>query len=146
MKRFRRDLQLQSPDVQVLGRVDLGLDPDAAAARLEHQRLLAVYPATKELTSFKLAAWIEAALEELPPVEDWLPERLLDENDLLTLDDAFRRIHLPPDRATAEAARKRLIFDELLTLRIQTLTDEEISALHGRIVGTLCKNLGAEIR
>ena len=28
----------------------------------------------------------------------------------------------------------------------RTLTDEEIAAIHGRIVNQLCKNLGAEIR
>jgi ATP-dependent DNA helicase RecG len=68
VKRFRRDLQLASPEVQVLGRVAAGLDPEAAARRLEHQRLLAVYPAVDGLPSFKLNELIETALAALPPL------------------------------------------------------------------------------
>jgi ATP-dependent DNA helicase RecG len=116
--RFRRDLQLAGPDVQVLGRVGAGVDADAAAARLQHQQLLAVYPAVDGLPSFKLNELVELALDELPPVEDWLPERFLDEHDLLELDTAIRGIHRPPDHATKDAARRRLAFDELYVLQL----------------------------
>ncbi|MFA9431318.1 ATP-dependent DNA helicase RecG [Egicoccus sp. AB-alg2] len=118
VKRFRNDLQLASPDVEVLGRVAAGIDPDAAAERLQHQRLLAVYPATEAWPSFKLARLVEAALERLPTLPDWLPEPLLDELDLLTYDAAIRAIHLPPDHPTQRAARRRLVFDELFTLQL----------------------------
>ena len=118
VKRFRGALQLASPDVQVLGRVAAGIDPEAAAARLQHQRLLPLYPAVDGLPSFKLNELVEAALEALPPVDDWLPEEWLDRYDLLTLDDALRGIHQPADEATAVVARRRLVFDELLGLQL----------------------------
>ncbi|MFA9444770.1 ATP-dependent DNA helicase RecG [Egicoccus sp. AB-alg6-2] len=118
VKRFRNDLQLASPDVEVIGRVAAGIDPDAAAERLRHQRLLAVYPATEAWPSFKLANLVEAALEQLPELPDWLPESLLDELDLLSFDAALRGIHLPPDHETRRAARRRLVFDELFTLQL----------------------------
>jgi ATP-dependent DNA helicase RecG len=119
VKRFQRSLQLASPDVQVLGKAGtwLGGDDDPAS-RLQHQRLLAVYPATEAWPSFKLANLIETALERLVPVADWLPVAWLDELDLLTLDDALRAIHLPPDHATRRAARRRLVFDELFSLQL----------------------------
>jgi ATP-dependent DNA helicase RecG len=119
VKRFQRSLQLASPDVQVLGRAGtwLGGDDDPAS-RLQHQRLLAVYPATEAWPSFKLANLIETALGRLVPVADWLPVAWLDELDLLTLDDALRAIHLPPDHATRQAARRRLVFDELFSLQL----------------------------
>ncbi len=118
VKRFRSDLQLASPDVQRLGRVSAGLDAASAADRLRHQRLLAVYPAVDGLPSFKLAELVEAALDALPRLPDWLPEDLLDRQDLIDLDAAVRGIHLPPDPATRDAARRRLVFDELLSLQL----------------------------
>jgi ATP-dependent DNA helicase RecG len=113
--RFKGQLQLASPDVQVLGKASDDTDP---AARLRHQRLLPVYPATQQLPTFKLADLVEGALERLPTLPDWLPEAWLDELDLVSLDDAVRGIHRPPDQATATAARRRLVFDELFTLQL----------------------------
>jgi ATP-dependent DNA helicase RecG len=118
VKRFRRDLQLASPDVQALGRVAAGIAPDAAARRLEHQRLLAIYPAVEGLPSFKLNELIEAALEALPTVPDWLPDAWRQRERLVDLDTALRTIHQPADPAEHRAARTRLAFDELLTLQL----------------------------
>jgi ATP-dependent DNA helicase RecG len=118
VKSFRNALQLASPEVQVLGRVDAGVDADRAAARLDHQRLLAVYPAVDGLPSFKLNELVEVALDELPPFDDWLPEAWRAPEDLVALDDAIRAIHLPPDQAAHRAARTRLAFDELFTLQL----------------------------
>jgi ATP-dependent DNA helicase RecG len=116
--RFKHELQLKSPDVQVLGRVASGLDTDAAADRLAHQRLLAVYPAVDGLPSFKLNELIETALEELPPFEEWLPDAVRAEHGLIELDPAVRGIHQPPDLETTRAARTRLVFDELFALQL----------------------------
>ncbi|MDX1620751.1 MAG: ATP-dependent DNA helicase RecG [Nitriliruptorales bacterium] len=110
VERFRGQLKLSSPHVQVLH----GTDEEG----LEHDRMLTLYPATADLPHWKLAELIEAALEELPPFEDYLTEDFLDRHDLMTLDDAIRLYHSPPDRATVNAARKRLAFDELFTLQL----------------------------
>ena len=118
VKRFRQQLQLPSPDVQRLGQISGGLDVGSAAERLQHQRLLAVYPAVDGLPSFKLAELVEAAFEELAPLDDWLPEDLLDRHDLVDLDTAVRGIHLPEDLQTRDAARRRLVFDELYVLQL----------------------------
>jgi ATP-dependent DNA helicase RecG len=118
VKRFRQTLQLTGPDVQVLGRVQAGMDADRAAERLEHQRLLALYPAVEGLPSFKLNDLVQTALEALPTLRDWLPGSWLDRHDLLTLDHAVRSIHQPEDRPSYEAARRRLAFDELLSLQL----------------------------
>jgi ATP-dependent DNA helicase RecG len=118
VKRYRNALQLASPDVQVLGRVDAGVDAGRAAARLDHQRLLSVYPSVEGLASFKLNELVEVALDELPPLGDWLPDTLLAEEGLMSLDEAVRGIHQPPDQRAGEAARRRLVFDELFTLQL----------------------------
>jgi ATP-dependent DNA helicase RecG len=118
IKRFRTDLQLTSPDVQVLGRIEAGIGLDEAAERLQHQALLAVYPAVKDVPSFKLNQLVETALEALPTVADWLPDGWRERERLLPLDSAIRAIHRPRDRAAQRAARTRLAFDELLTLQL----------------------------
>ncbi len=118
VKRFRSTLQLATPDVQVLGRVSAGLDTDEAAERLRHQRLLGVYAAVDGAPSFRIAELVTQVLDELPTIEDWLPESWLDTYDLLNLDAAMRTIHLPPDVPTRDAARRRLVFDELCGLQL----------------------------
>ncbi|MDX1658166.1 MAG: ATP-dependent DNA helicase RecG [Nitriliruptorales bacterium] len=110
VERFRGDLKLSVPQVQILH----GTDEEG----LEHDRMLSVYPGTSELPPWRIREHVDAALEELPPFEDYLSEELLDRHDLLTLDDAIRGYHAPPDRPTARAARKRLVFDELFTLQL----------------------------
>jgi len=115
VKNFRGQWKFASPEVTRLGR---GIQAVAGAAHLDHRQLLPVYPATAGLPTWRLTQLVEAALERLEPVPDWLPERLLDEHDLLDLDTALRAIHLPEDRPTLRAARKRLVFDELLTLQL----------------------------
>jgi ATP-dependent DNA helicase RecG len=118
VKRYRGELSLAAPDVQVLGRVAAGLDAAEAARRLEHQRLLAIYRSAEGLPSFRLNRLVDAALEALPPQPDWLPERWRRRHDLLELDRAMRAIHQPADPAEQQAARLRLVFDELLTLQL----------------------------
>jgi ATP-dependent DNA helicase RecG len=120
VERFRSTLKVSNPETQVLGRLRpggvAGVPDDLAA--LDHQRLLPVYPAVKDLPSFKLVALVERALEGLPPIPDWLPEHWLDELDLPTLDTAIRDHHFPPDRPTERAARQRLVFDELFAIQL----------------------------
>ena len=118
VKRFRRELQLAGPDVQVLGKVGSGTDAASAADRLDHQRLLAVYRATDGLPSFKLNELVEVALDALPPLDDWLPEELRSAQRLRSLDEAVRAIHAPADQPDRHSARRRLAFDELFSLQL----------------------------
>ena len=134
VKRFRGQLKLSSPEVTTLGR---GVQAVAGAAHLEHRQLLPVYPATSALPTWKLAQWVEAALEDLPAFADYLDEDVLDHHDLLDLDTATRAIHLPEDRPTFDAARKRLAFDELFTLQLglqwrRTRLESELAGMDNR--------------
>ncbi len=118
VKRFRHELQLAAPEAQLLGRVADDVDPDAAARRLEHQRLLAVYPATEGVTNFALSELVEAALAGIGPLGDWVDPSILDEEGLVDLDTAIRCIHRPRDHAERRTARRRLAFDELFGLQL----------------------------
>jgi ATP-dependent DNA helicase RecG len=115
---FRGEPKLDAPDVQVLGAIRAGMDLAAAAEALEHQRLLAVYPASAAVSSFRIAGLIESVLDGLAPLTDWLPEELRRAHGLVDLDTAVRAIHRPPDHAARDRARERLVFDELLVLQL----------------------------
>lgn len=115
IERFRSSLKITQPQVNSLGR---GHAAAGAFDRIDHRQLLPVYPGTGDVPGFRIAGWIEQVLDVLPPFADHLDESFLDQQDLLTRDDAVRGIHLPPDRDTHRAARARLVFDELLQLQI----------------------------
>lgn len=53
---------------------------------------------------------------------DPLPEALRRKEGLCSLKDALNRIHFPEDEAALEAARRRLVYEELLVLQLGMLT------------------------
>lgn len=81
--------------------------------------LLAVYPLTQGLSSKIISQNIAQSLslldENLP---DPLPAFLRQKYQLCHLHFALKNIHLPADRESAEIARRRLIFEELLMLSL----------------------------
>ncbi len=81
--------------------------------------LLPVYPLTAGLTNKNLTALMKNAFSGLPaPLQDWLPSSMVKEYGLLDLHGAVEHIHFPRSLQEATAARKRLIFEELLVLRL----------------------------
>ncbi len=85
----------------------------------ETEGLLPQYPATEGLSSRVIANTVRNALSQFGnDIKETLPEQLLLEYDLIGLKDALRQIHFPENFDEAESARKRLIFEELLTLQL----------------------------
>ena len=87
-------------------------------------RLRPVYRQTEGLSSRVIEGCVRQALERLEqePPADPLPDALRREEGLCPLTDALRRIHFPEDEAALEAARRRLVFEELLVLQLGMLT------------------------
>jgi ATP-dependent DNA helicase RecG len=109
LERFRGTLQLKNPRL-------IELDSDGGVAT--EARIVATYPATEKVPSSKLATLVHAALDELEPLPDFLPQRLRETHDLSDLDTALRAIHRPTSLVATDAARRRLVYDELLTLQV----------------------------
>ena len=81
--------------------------------------LIPVYPLTPGLSSKMGGANIAQALQLLgEELDDPIPDFIRQEYHLCHLQFALRNIHLPTDRESAEIARRRLIFEELLMLAL----------------------------
>ena len=84
-------------------------------------RIHPIYSATGKLSPTAIAKVIKTALDELPPFEETLGDDITKHYQLISLDKAIRQIHFPADEKEAFRARKRLIFEELLTLQLGLL-------------------------
>ncbi len=76
-----------------------------------------VYPLTQRLTQGGLARLMDAALDELPALPEWLAPTLLQELDWPSFPDALRRLHRPTEAGDIDLdgpARQRLAYDEFL--------------------------------
>ena len=81
-------------------------------------RIMPVYPLTAGITNHLLAGLVERALEELPPVEESLPEAFRARHRLAGAAESYRAIHFPEDEEALEAARRRFAFEELFYLSL----------------------------
>ena len=69
---------------------------------------------------------VSCALADVGDVADWLPAPLVARHGLVTLARAIREVHFPQTLATAEQARRRLAYDELLCLQVALLSRQAI--------------------
>lgn len=85
-------------------------------------RLLPVYPLTAGLTGRNLRSLTWQALNEwLGGIAESLPAGLLSRAGLMPLRQALRQAHYPDNFGQWAQARRRLAFDELLTLQLSVL-------------------------
>ena len=83
--------------------------------------LLPVYPLTEGLTQKQITKDVKAALVIAATAEeqaDFLPDEIREKYSLCVRSYALRQIHRPDSFVALAAARKRLIFDELLTFAL----------------------------
>ncbi len=78
-----------------------------------------VYGLTAGITNKTLTALMQTALEGLSaPLEDPLPSWLLNKCELMPYHQAVAAVHFPKNQQEMQTARRRLIFEELLILRL----------------------------
>ena len=78
----------------------------------------AVYPQTEGLPSSAIAKCVRQLLPHVELLPDPLPPGMLKKYRLLPKADAVRAIHCPASEEEAFAARRRLIYEELLVLQL----------------------------
>ena len=87
-------------------------------AQVKSSPFEAVYPQTEGLTSSAIAKCVRQLLPHAELLPDPLPSETLKKYRLLSKADAVRAIHCPATEEEAFAARRRLIYEELLVLQL----------------------------
>ncbi|WP_183091533.1 ATP-dependent DNA helicase RecG [Streptomyces radicis] len=115
---FNRKLQLSHPAYELLDE-EAGDDAVADFAG----RPLPLYPACKQLESWRIAKSVGVVLDSLEAVGweglvDPLPAALRSGRGLLPLPEAFEKVHRPRTRRDIAEARARLKWDEAFVLQV----------------------------
>jgi ATP-dependent DNA helicase RecG len=110
---FRGKRQLTHPEYELLG-----ASSSAGRAAEFAAELIAVYPATGQLPSWKIADSVRIAIDVLDVPDDPLPAVVRRRHGLVGYADALRGIHRPVDDADVARSRTRLKWDEAFTLQV----------------------------
>jgi ATP-dependent DNA helicase RecG len=116
---FQHQPQMDSPEWELL-------DASELERAIHTGRLVPVYPLTTGLSARTLRRATREAIDAaVDQFEESLPPPVRERNHLMPLKDAVRQIHFPDSKATAEAARRRLAFEELLSLQLAVLDERK---------------------
>ena len=111
---YKGQMVFESPEYDLLNSRQPGLNTG---------RLAPVYPLTEGLTGRNLRRLTWQAINDwLGGMEELLPQDTLERTRLAPLLEAISQAHYPEDEGACEAARRRLAFDELLTLQLAVLS------------------------
>ena len=82
-------------------------------------KIIPIYPLTFNLSQNKLRSIIENGLKvALGKLEETIPEYILKEYNLEEINKATKQIHFPDNFTEYSKARRRLVFEELLTVQL----------------------------
>ena len=98
----------------------------SAADSGTYARVLPVHPVGEGVSVPWMRRIVAAALADVGDVLDWLPARLVARRGLMSFGRALRDVHFPRSLAGAESARRRLAYDELLSLQLALLTRQNL--------------------
>jgi ATP-dependent DNA helicase RecG len=115
---YRGELLMMHPETEILSG-----DEEDAEAQLHTGRIVPVYEAVSKVSTRILRVLIHSVLEEMPDLEDRLPERIRGELRLPSRTEAIRGAHFPPAGTPVRMlnefrspAQFRLIFEEFFWL------------------------------
>ncbi|MEV2244519.1 ATP-dependent DNA helicase RecG [Streptomyces sp. NPDC049970] len=113
---FNRKMQLAHPTYQLLDAQDESEATEAVDAFAG--QLLPIYPACKQLDSWRIAKAVDTVLPSAGEAVDPLPPALREGRGFVPLPEALLRIHRPQTKADIAAARDRLRWDEAFVLQV----------------------------
>ncbi len=85
---------------------------------IANQKILPIYHLTEGINQKYLRDIVARALETVDASYETLTVSMMAEHKLIPIKDALRLIHFPKNETDLAVARKRLAFDELLTLQL----------------------------
>ncbi|MFE7329428.1 ATP-dependent DNA helicase RecG [Streptomyces sp. NPDC057565] len=113
---FNRKMQLAHPTYQLLDTADA--DEATEAVDAFAGRLLPIYPACKQLDSWRIAKAVDTVLPSARDAVDPLPLPLREGRGFTPLPEALLKIHRPQTKADIADARDRLKWDEAFVLQV----------------------------
>ncbi|MFF9916088.1 ATP-dependent DNA helicase RecG [Streptomyces globisporus] len=113
---FNRKMQLAHPTYQLLDASDA--DEATEAVDAFAGRLLPIYPACKQLDSWRIAKAVDAVLPRAQDAVDPLPAALREGRGFTPLPEALLKVHRPQTKADIEDAKARLKWDEAFVLQV----------------------------
>ncbi|WP_202546523.1 ATP-dependent DNA helicase RecG [Streptomyces sp. SID2119] len=113
---FNRKMQLAHPTYQLLDASDA--DEATEAVDAFAGRLLPIYPACKQLDSWRIAKAVDAVLPSAQDAADPLPASLREGRGFTPLPEALLKVHRPQTKADVEDAKARLKWDEAFVLQV----------------------------
>ncbi|MER5498301.1 MULTISPECIES: ATP-dependent DNA helicase RecG [unclassified Streptomyces] len=117
---FNRKMQLAHPTYQLLdtGPGEGAGDGDREAVDAFAGRLLPIYPACKQLDSWRIAKAVDTVLPSAREAVDPLPAALREGRGFAPLPEALLKVHRPQTKADIALARDRLKWDEAFVLQV----------------------------
>ncbi|MEU3126179.1 ATP-dependent DNA helicase RecG [Streptomyces sp. NPDC047726] len=115
---FNRKMQLAHPTYQLLDARDDDAGDVIEAVDAFAGQLLPIYPACKQLDSWRIAKAVDTVLPSAQEAVDPLPPALREGRGFVPLPEALLRIHRPQTKADIAAARDRLRWDEAFVLQV----------------------------
>ncbi|MBP3361704.1 MAG: ATP-dependent DNA helicase RecG [Clostridia bacterium] len=109
-------------------------------------KIVPVYPLTGGLLQKNVQSIISEALKSIGEIPEYLPEKLREEYKIPDINFSMKNIHFPDSLESYSRARKRFVFDELLTLQLALFSQKDVISKNDGIVfkdisgGNLLKN------
>jgi len=95
---------------------------ELAKAHTTHTaRIIPIYPLTEGITQKQIRFLASQIVEQAADLVDWLPNKIISQNKLLSLSQALRQIHFPDNWLLLREAQHRLSFDEIFTVQLFNL-------------------------
>ena len=109
---YQGKLQLAHPDYELF--------PDEVSqfdAKAWADQPIPIYPASATVTTWMIQKAMGIVLDTLGPIDDEVPEQLAKKHKLLSLNEAFEKIHRPETKTDSSAAIKTLSYHEAFLLQ-----------------------------
>ncbi len=94
---------------------------DSARESTHTGRLVPVYHETYGLSSKWLRFQIRSLLKSVDGLEEFLPEDVMESQDLMTRDEALKEIHFPSSLEGGDEARRRFAFEMMFLIQVWNL-------------------------
>jgi ATP-dependent DNA helicase RecG len=109
---YQGKLQLAHPDYELF--IDEVSQFDAKAWA---DKPIPIYPASASITTWMIQKALSIVLDTLGTIEDEVPEQLAKKHKLMSLNQAFEKIHRPETKADWSSATKTLSYHEAFLLQ-----------------------------